>query len=272
VENARPVLPRTHDLPCSDAPETTVVIPAYEEAAAIRSGRLTAVVAWGVAQTPPAEVLVVDDGSADGTAALAEACGASVLRIAHGGKAAALKAGIGAARGARVLVTDLDQATPIDEATGLLATLAAGADIAVGSRGLRRPGAPFSRWAMSLGHWAMRRALLHLPWSDTQCGFKAFRRSVAVEVLRHLQRYGPGAGEVSSGPCVSSGFDVEFLLVARRMGLVIAEVPVAWYYRDTRRVAKLRDAWRGSVDLLAIALAAYRGAYDPCRAPEDAVR
>lgn len=240
-------------------PRLTIVIPAYQEAEAVSAGRLDAVLVWGAEQRPSAEVLVVDDGSTDGTAALATARGASALRIPHGGKAAALKAGIAAARGDSVLVADMDQATPIGEADKLLAALEAGADIALGSRGASRPGAPLARRILSRGHGALRGLLVGLPWSDTQCGFKAFRREAALRVLGRLRRYGPGAGEIHSGPCVSSGFDVEFLLVAGALGLKIVEVPVAWNYCDTRRVAKLRDAWRGTVDLCAIAWSAWRG-------------
>lgn len=231
----------------------SLVIPAYEEAAAIRAGKLAQAVAWARTQDPPAEVLVVDDGSVDGTAALAEAEGARVLRIPHGGKAAALTAGLRGAQGEWVLVTDMDQATPIGEAPKLLAALGAGADVALGSRGLRRPGAPLGRLVVSLGHWALRSLLVGLPWTDTQCGFKAFRKSAALEVLPGLRRYSPARAGRSRGPCVSSGFDVEFLLVARRAGLVLAEVPVVWRFQETRRVAKLRDAWRGAADLCAIA-------------------
>lgn len=241
--------------------ELSVVIPAFEEAEAIRSGKLGLVLAWAAARCPPAEVLVVDDGSRDGTAELAEAEGASVLRIHHGGKATALFHGIRAAKGRTVIVADMDQATPIGEASQVLAALEGGADIAIGSRGLRRPGAPGGRLLLSLGHWALRRVLAGLPWPDTQCGFKAFRRDSALEVLAGLRRYDAGAGGRLEGPCVSSGFDVEFLLVARRMGFCIAEVLVMWRYQETRRVAKVRDAWRGGKDLLAIAGHRLRGDY-----------
>ena len=245
----------------------TVVIPAFQEAEAIRSGRLEEVLSWAAARPEPTEVLVVDDGSSDETATLAAACGATVRTIPHGGKAAALRAGIEHARGEIVLLTDMDLATPIGEAPALLAALEGGADVALGSRGRRRTGAPPGRWLMSLGHGGLQRLLVGLPWADTQCGFKAFRRDASLPLLARLRRYGPGSGAGVSGPSVGSGFDVELLLAARRAGLRVAEVPVSWHYRRTHRVSKLRDAWRGALDLLAIARADRAGAYAPPSPP-----
>lgn len=239
----------------------TVVVPAFDEAGSIRAGRLDRVIRWARGRIPPASVLVVDDGSADETADLARAEGARVLEIPHGGKAAALLAGALASHGERVLFTDMDQAVPIEEAGKLIAALDGGADVAMGTRGFRRPGAPLSRLAMSLGHWLLRRLLLGMRWRDTQCGFKAFRREAGLAVLAGLRVYGAGAGRRSESPSVTSGFDVEFLLVAERLGLAIAEVPVVWNYRETRRVSRLRDSWRGLRDLAAIARACRRGLY-----------
>jgi glycosyltransferase involved in cell wall biosynthesis len=221
---------------------------------------LASAVAWAEAREPAAEILVVDDGSEDGTGELARRHGATVLRIAHGGKGAALRAGIGAASGEVVLLADMDQATPLTEAPILLSSLGEGADIVLGSRGWRRPGAPLARAAMSLGHGILRRILLGLPWRDTQCGFKALRRELALNILGRMVVYGPQV-QPMAGPCVSSGFDVEFLLVAQQMGLRIREVPVVWRYEETRRVLGFRDSWRGAKDLLAIAAARRRGLY-----------
>lgn len=245
--------------PMSGSP-ISIVIPAYQEAEAIRSGRLGFVLAWARSFAFPAEVLVVDDGSGDGTGELARSLGATVVRILHGGKGAALRAGIESASGKVVLLADMDQATPITEAPKLFFALDEGADVALGSRGFRRPGAPLSRALMSVGHWALRRLLLRLPWSDTQCGFKALRREAALDILRRMVVYGAPSGP-ARGSCVSSGFDVEFLLVAHRMRLRIREIPVSWRYEDTRRVVGLRDSWRGMKDLLAISSARRRGLY-----------
>jgi dolichyl-phosphate beta-glucosyltransferase len=239
----------------------SVVIPAFEEIPSIREGNLARVVAWCAGRVPPAEVLVVDDGSGDGTGDMAAGYPVRLLRIPRGGKAAALRVGIQEARTRWILCADMDLATPIEEAPRLLAALESGGDVAVGTRGFRRPGAPPSRLFMSLGHWALRRSILGLRWKDTQCGFKAFRREAALEILSHLRVYGQRHGHSGHAPGVDSGFDVEFLLVALRLGLDIREVPVSWSHRNTRRVGKLRDSLRGALDLVAVATASRRGRY-----------
>ena len=255
-----------------ETPPLTIVVPAYDEAEAVRAGRLAAVAGWRDAHLPAAEILVVDDGSADATAALARAAlpapADRVLTIAHGGKAAAVAAGFRAARGARVLFTDMDQATPIAHAADLLRALDGGADVAIGSRGLRRPGAPLGRRLLSWGQVGLRAALLGLVVADTQCGFKAFGRDTALALLDGLCVYAPPqeAGALH-GPSVTSGFDVELLFVARRRHLRVAEVPVCWHYADTRRVDLRRDAWRGVQDLLRIAQARLLGAYGDADRP-----
>jgi hypothetical protein len=83
---------------------------------------------------------------------------------------------------------------------------------------------------------ALRNALLGLKITDTQCGFKAMKRTAALEILDCLHLYHPNRKATIQGPSVTSGFDVEFLFVAQRLGYRVAEVPVQWNYQDTRRV------------------------------------
>jgi glycosyltransferase involved in cell wall biosynthesis len=241
--------------------ELTIIIPAYNEETAIRAGKLALVMDWLKTFPASAEVLVVDDGSPDGTASAAQETGVRVVSIPHRGKAGAIVAGFREARGQVVLFTDMDQATPVEEAPRLLAAIAAGADIAAGSRGLVRKGAPFSRYVMSWGQIALRRILLGLNMADTQCGFKAFRREAALEILDLLQVYNPEHFSLLQGPSVTSGFDVEMLFVGNRLGRVIREVPVQWNYQYSRRVSLRRDAIRGLQDLLRIVAADLRGKY-----------
>lgn len=242
-------------------PRLSIVIPAYNEEPAIRAGKLRQVTRWLAAQPYPVELIVVDDQSQDGTAVLAEAESARVVRIRHAGKAAAVIAGIRAASGEWVLFSDMDQATPIDEAPNLLAALEQGCDIAAGSRGVTRSGAPFGRYLLSWGQVALKSVLLGLRMTDTQCGFKAFTRSAALDIIDHLVVYAPQRLGSVNGPSVTSGFDVEFLLVASRLGYSIREVPVHWNYQHSRRVNLVRDARRGLGDLFAILAARLQGRY-----------
>ncbi|GIW42680.1 MAG: glycosyl transferase [Candidatus Binatia bacterium] len=211
---------------------------------------------------------MVDDGSEDATAELARREADRVVTIPHSGKASAIMTGIREAQGEVVLFTDMDQATPITEAPKLLRAIARGADVAIGSRGLVRQGAPLGRYVLSWGQVALRRLLLGLRVADTQCGFKAFRRAAALEVLSHLRVYDPRRLGPIARPSVTSGFDIEFLFVARLLGYRIAEVPVAWNYKDTRRVSLVRDAWKGTVDLVRISAAYRAGRYPKARRSE----
>ncbi len=241
--------------------ELSIIIPAYNEAQTLQTGKLERVAAWSATQAYPSELLVIDDGSTDATAKLAKPVATEVITITHKGKAAAILAGIAAARGKQILFTDMDQATPITEAPKLLAALQQGADVAIGSRGLVRPGAPAGRYLLSWGQISLRSLLIGLHLTDTQCGFKAMKRNTALATIDQLQRYHPTRLSALQVPSVTSGFDVEFLFVAQRLGYRICEVPVVWNYQETRRVNLLRDAWRGLMDLYTIAMADWRGRY-----------
>lgn len=246
------------------APSLTVVIPAYNEAHAIRAGKLTQVLRWLAAQPFQCELVVVNDESQDETAALASSTlgeRGRVITIPHAGKAAAVIAGIRAAQGDWVLFSDMDQATPITEAPKLLNALSGGCDIATGSRGVIRSGAPLGRYILSWGQVTLKTALLGLRITDTQCGFKAFTRACALEIIPRLVVYNPTLLGTIRGPSVTSGFDVEFLYVGQRMGYRICEIPVQWQYQQTRRVDLKRDALRGIRDLSRIVFARLRRQY-----------
>jgi dolichyl-phosphate beta-glucosyltransferase len=242
-------------------PYLSIIIPAYNEENAIRAGKLHQVRQWLQQQPYPSELIVVDDESRDNTAALAEESASQVVRIRHAGKAAAVIAGIRAAQGEVVLFSDMDQATPISETPQLLKAIENGCDVAAGSRGVLRKGAPPGRYLLSWGQIILKSLLLGLRMTDTQCGFKAFRHAVALDVINHLIVYAPSRLGSIDGPSVTSGFDVEFLFVARRRGYTIREVPVQWNYQQTRRVNLVRDSRRGLRDLFKIVLARLSGAY-----------
>lgn len=249
------------------APRLSIVIPAYNEETAIRNGKLACVSAWQKTLPYESELIVVDDQSRDQTAELAGEIADRVIRIQHAGKAAAVIAGIRSALGEWVLFSDMDQATPIDEAQRLFAFLDKGFDVVVGSRGVVRAGAPAWRYLLSWGQVALKGVLLGLRIIDTQCGFKAFTRFAALDIIDHLAVYKPDRLGSLNGPSVTSGFDVEFLFVAQRLGYNIREVSVRWNYQQSRRVNLFRDAFRGLRDLFAIVSARINGLYPRRREP-----
>lgn len=249
----------------NETPYLSVIIPAYNEASAIQGGKLDEVSAWLGNQPWLSELIVVDDGSEDGTIELARSMGAQVIPIAHAGKAAALTAGLLAGKGDILLFTDMDQAVSITEAPKLIEAICDSADIAVGGRGLVRKGAPLRRYILSGGQVVLRNTLLQMKITDTQCGFKAMTRSAAKEILGRMRIYQPDGMRTLSEPSVTSGFDVEFLFVADRLKYRIREIPVFWNYQKTRRVNFVKDMFRGVMDLLKIYMADRRGAYPKSR-------
>jgi len=249
-------------------PFLSVVIPAYNERANIQAGKLDRVADYLSAQSYTWEVLVVDDGSDDETAALAEAFACEhpsfrVIRNPHRGKAHTVATGLLAAQGEIALFRDMDQATPIAEAAKLLPWFEQGYAVVIGSRGVVRRNAPAWRKFMSRGQIVLRNVILGLrEVTDSQCGFKAFRGEAVRPILDGLRLYGTLNGAVVSGAAVTSGFDVEMLFVARKLGYRIKEVPVEWDYQRTRRVNLLKDSWRGLRDLVSIRVADFRGDYN----------
>jgi glycosyltransferase involved in cell wall biosynthesis len=252
-----------------DRPSLSLVIPAYNEAARIEAAVHDAA-AWLAAQPFSTELIVVDDGSDDGTAELAEralaatTCG-RVLRVAHRGKAAAVRAGMEAAGGDEIAFCDADLATPLGYLRDLRTAIASGCDLAIGSRegiGARRIGEPIYRHIMGRVFNALVRLLLVPGVPDTQCGFKLFRREAARDLLARSRLYRDESA-VISGPRVTA-FDVELLAIARRRGYRICPVPVVWTYGAGSKVRPARDTWHNVRDVMRVWVHARRGSY---RAP-----
>jgi dolichyl-phosphate beta-glucosyltransferase len=218
----------------------SVVIPAYNEARRLPAC-LADVVAYFDGRDEPYEVLVVDDGSTDETAArVLEAQGAhpsvTLHRLAvNRGKGFAVRAGMRAARGLLRLMADADGATPIGEVKRLEAAVLAGADVAIGSRALRDPSVSrqvrtHRKLSGEIFNFLVRR--LGVPdVRDTQCGFKLFRGDAAEALFGELRTEG-------------FGFDVEMLLLARRRGYRVAEVAINWADQPGSKVGVLKDGPR----------------------------
>lgn len=233
-------------------PKLSIVIPAFNEEESIKKGNLSRVSHWLRENCPDSELIVVDDGSEDNTNDLASKETDRVISISHSGKAAAIIAGIKAAEGDIVLFTDMDLDAPIEEAAKLLHAIEQGCDIAIGSRGHKRKGAPIHRRFLSSGHVLMRKLLFNLELTDTQCGFKAFKRESALRILDEMRVYHADSLRPGAGYLVNSGFDLEFLYVARRIGYVIDEIPVDWKYSQGGRVRFFTETLRGLRDLIRI--------------------
>jgi hypothetical protein len=114
--------------------------------------------------------------------------------------------------------------------------------------------------------------VLGLRISDTQCGFKAVTREAARRILKYLHVYHPHQLCALHGPSVTSGFDVEFLFVAHRLGYRIQEIPVQWNYQETRGADLFRDAWRGVKDLGHILVEDWKGGYPREENPKSEIR
>jgi len=160
-----------------------------------------------------------------------------------------------------ILFSDMDQATPIEEVDKLLPYFDKGYDIVIGSRNSKRKGAPFTRVLMARGMVFLRNFLIGIKGiSDTQCGFKMFRRDVAKYLFTKVKSLHSNSQKIS-GSSVSAGFDVELLYLAQKIGYKIKEVDVNWLYVETRRVSAINDSIDGLIDLIKIKINDLRGVY-----------
>jgi len=256
------------DRHAAEQPYLSLIIPAYNEGR--RLGETLRIVTAYLHRQPYSwEVLVVDDGSNDGTRALAETyatvrAGAKVRVIAnaHRGKAYAVRSGVLAAQGKIVGFTDADLATPIETLDTSIALFATGADVVIGSReglgAIRHDEPPYRHLMGRIFNGLVQ--IVALPGiQDTQCGFKIMRGTVARTLFTATRLYGEDS-PAPTGPAVT-GFDVELLYLARRRGYRIAEVPVNWQYIAESKVNPLRDTIRNVRDLVMVRVNSLIGRY-----------
>jgi dolichyl-phosphate beta-glucosyltransferase len=246
------------DISMTGLPEYSIVIPAYNESARIDRA-LAEVLACITQMGWAAEVIVVNDGSTDTTAAQVAAFMRADPRVRlmenpkNCGKGFSVRNGILHAAGQIVMFTDADLSAPIEEAERLFAAIKGGADIAIGSRWLERGRQtihqPLYRQFFGRCFNAITRLVMGLPFADTQCGFKAFRRSAAQTVfqLQRIERW---------------GFDPELLFIARKRGYTVKEVPVTWGHDERSRISYLKDGIKMLEEILYIRWHALMGSYD----------
>jgi len=243
----------------------SVVIPSYNEITNLHKGVLDKVEHFLDKQKLDYEVIIVDDGSTDGSSEFAEKFTQEnpkfrLVKSSHTGKAGAVSAGMLKAQGQYVLFTDMDQATPIEELNNLLPFVDE-FDIIIGSRNSTRKGAPWTRALMGKGMILLRTLIVGLRGiNDTQCGFKLFRKDVSDKLFSKLSDFHHGYKKIS-GSSVKAGFDVELLLLAQKMGFSIKEVPVEWLYVESRRVSPVKDSVEAMEDLVRIKMNDLKGKY-----------
>jgi dolichyl-phosphate beta-glucosyltransferase len=237
-------------------PELSIVIPAYNEESRLPA-TLEQVAAYLKNCGREAEVLVVDDGSKDRTAAVAESFRdkISALRVVpngvNRGKGFSVRHGVQEARGRIVLFTDADLSAPIEEADKLIEALEK-YDVAIGSRAVDRSlitvhESPFREFAGIIFNKLVQ-IILWLPFVDTQCGFKAFRRERCGILFEQqtIERF---------------GFDPELLYLARHHGLRAVEIPVRWGHSPATKVSMLRDSIQMFLDVFKIRWNSLLGGY-----------
>lgn len=238
-------------------PYLSVIIPAYNEESRLIS-TLSKIDEYLREQSYSYELIVVSDGSRDGTARVAlawqpDGCPLQVIdRKENRGKGYSVREGTGLATGEYILFSDADLSTPIEEVEKFLPLLREGADIVIGSRSMRDSEVvihqPFYRVMMGRVFNGVVQLLAVKGIIDTQCGFKCFSRKAVEEIFPF---------------CLIEGFafDVEILFLARKLGLSIKEIPVRWFNAEGSSVDPVRDSLAMFKEICQIRLNEWTGKY-----------
>lgn len=246
----------------------SIVIPAYNESARL-GATLDKVLDYVRTQAWDAEIIVVNDGSRDNTAEIVRGYTEKFpqMRLVENpgnrGKGFSVRNGVLNSRGRRILFTDADLSSPIEEAPKLFQALEEGADVAIGSRWLRAEmqtqRQPLHRQLFGRIFNLMLRTTLGLQFADTQCGFKAFTRGAAQSIfpLQRIERW---------------GFDPEILFLARKFGFKVREVPVAWGHSGGTRINPIVDGSKMFAEMFRVRWYNLTGKYDVAPVVQPAVK
>lgn len=239
-----------------DTPLLSLIIPAYNEGKRLPQ-TMPQMIDFVESLAFPAEIIVVNNNSSDNTQQIADEFARQhpfvcVLNEPRQGKGAAVRTGMLAASGEYLFMADADLSMPIGEVSKFLPPQLEDYDVAMASRevaGAVRYDEPAYRHFMGRVFNLVVKVLAVPGFQDTQCGFKCFRRSVALDVLAFQSIDG-------------WAFDVELLFIAQKRGYQIVEVPIDWYYRANSRISPLSDALDMFREVLRIRLNNRRGQYE----------
>ena len=236
-------------------PFLSVIVPAYNEERRIRP-TLEKLVGYLTSRPFQWEVLVVDNGSDDGTATIVESWASEVPNVRlqslpSSGKGLAVRHGMLNTTGEYRFMCDADMSMPVEHLDDFLDRMGEGYDIVIGSRqmkGARRFGEPFIRHLMGrVFNWVVRLVAVG-GFQDTQCGFKMYRGELADEIFP-LQR------------ATGFGFDVEVLFIAKRRGASILEMPIDWHHEPSSKISPVADSVRMVMDAVLTRWRGLTGAY-----------
>ena len=239
------------------------ILPAYNESERLTSS-IPKVLEYIRGRGLHADIIVVNDGSTDTTAEVVRGFAATNPLIellenpGNRGKGYSVRNGMLHAKGATALFTDADLSSPITEADKLFAALEQGADIAIGSRWLKRElqteRQPIHRQLYGRLFNLGLKLVLGLDYRDTQCGFKAFKRQAAhiIFTRQRIERW---------------GFDPELLFLAGKFRLNTVEVPVEWAHDHRSKINPLRDGLKMGVEVLNIRWNDLMGRYEQSSTP-----
>jgi len=250
-------------------PAYSIVVPAYNESARLGAS-LDRMLTFLDEKAWDAELVVVNDGSRDDTAAIVRGYAQRDPRVrlvenpGNRGKGFSVRNGMLHARGELMIFTDADLSSPIAETEKLVAAIRGGADVAIGSRWMRpelmTERQPVYRQIFGRMFNLVLRLVLGLRFKDTQCGLKAFSRQAAIQVFsrQRIERW---------------GFDPELLFLAQRLQLRTVEVPVAWAHDERSKINPLLDGMKMAGEILRVRWYALTGKYrNPVFAPAAAGR